>query len=516
MKQTISLLKNTKPTNLLGSIKSKCSQTILKRTTAQILRTNTPFANSLQTRNYASLPKCGQPLFETHPHLLKEGELTPGITAQEYYARRLKVLDDMAPGSMAIFPGNDTQFATGSVFYEFRQDPNFFYLTGFLEPKAALVLYKPVSGNAESIMFVQPNDAHAELWDGQRTGPAGAVNIFNADDAHSIADIGSVLRKLLRNVQILYMDSCSEKDNARFPDFFKNYGRDILTGSLEDILRNYQTAPRKEIRSAIGLVEKQRLFKSPAEIENLRIAAEISSEAYNKAYALRFQTEAQLYHFLEFEFKMRGCHESAYLPVVAGGTNALTIHYTKNDMALKENDMVLVDAAGRYGGYCADISRTWPVSGKFSEPQRDLYQAVLNVQKECVKLCSEASGMSLSDIHRSSESLFFTELKNCGFKSLERNQVSQLYPHYIGHHLGLDVHDITRPPRYTPIKAGQVITIEPGVYVPVDPKWPKHFQGIGIRIEDDVVVKKDSYEVITADTLKEIDDIEEAATQGVI
>lgn len=475
--------------------------------TSRLLASNftKPLVNS---RNYASLKlKAGQPIHETHPHLIKQGEITPGIKAEEYFARRSNLLEQMPNKSIAIIPGNDIQFATASVFHEFRQDPNFYYLTGFLEPGSALILYKKNDGTSESIFFVPPNDTQAELWDGARAGPKGAVEIFNADSAYSFNELDTHLDKLLKDVDIIYTDSFEAKESNRFPRFFKSHSHDILSGTLGHILRQHA---RKEIRSYIRLVEGSRLIKSPAEIENMRVAAEISAEVYNRAYGIRFATETELYHFLEYEFKMRGCHESAYLPVVAGGSHALTIHYTQNSDVLRDGEMVLVDAAGRYGGYCADISRTWPVNGKFTDPQKDLYQAVLNVQKECVKMCSADKGMSLHDIHRESERLMFTELKNCGF-NIDRRDVNTLYPHYIGHNLGIDVHDITRPPRYTPIKPGQVITIEPGVYVPKNDKWPKHFQGIGIRIEDDVVVKENSYENITEDTLKEIADIEDAA-----
>jgi intermediate cleaving peptidase 55 len=186
--------------------------------------------------------------------------------------------------------------------------------------------------------------------------------------------------------------------------------------------------------------------------------------------------------------------------------HALTLHYTRNDDVLRDGDLVLVDAGGRYGGYCADISRTWPVNGKFTGPQRDLYQAVLNVNKACIELCTESSGYSLSDLHAKSEELLYSELTNAGLK-LTRHQLRELYPHYIGHHLGLDVHDLNSS-KLDPLKSNQVVTIEPGVYVPDTPKWPSHYRGIGIRIEDNVVIGPESYENLTIDALKEIEDIE--------
>lgn len=511
---------------------------------------------------------------------------------------------------MVIIPGNDVQFATSSVFYEFRQDPNFYYLTGFLEPCAALVLYKGETkvvtrhqhhdllendllengsssssssengsststsdisnsdmekgtagsgsgsgdmvnntyNDMESIFFVPEKNAHAELWDGTRTGPNGAIEMFNADRAYPFSDIESQIERLLAKVDTVYMDTFEAKDTNRFHQFFKSHGSNVVKGSLAELFRKADDAAksskssksssssakvdgseaeeskkfikdarrssRKDYKSAVALVERSRLVKSEAEINTLRIATEMSSVVYNKAYATHFSSESQLQAFLDYEFRMQGCEESAYLPVVAGGIHALTIHYTRNNDLLRDGDLVLVDAGGRYGGYCADISRTWPVNGKFSQQQRDLYQAVLNVNKECITLCKADLGISLHDIHRRSEELMFTELKNAGFTSLSRRDVAVLYPHYIGHNLGLDVHDITQPPRYSKLLPGQVITIEPGVYVPNDDRFPKHFRGIGIRIEDDVVVGEHDYEVLTSDTLKEIDDIERAAAEG--
>lgn len=465
-------------------------------------------------RSYATYLEAGQPIHETHPHRLRPGEVTPGITAQEYYARRQTILESLPDKSLVIIPGNDVQFATSSVFYEFRQDPNFYYLTGFLEPGSALALYKENENVMESIFFVPGKDAHAELWDGIRSGPNGAIEMFNADRAYPFSDIHEQLGLLLDRVQNVYMDTFDFKDSNRLNRFFKSHGQNVLKQSLVELFR--KSSSRKEYKSAVALVEKSRLVKSEAEINVMRLAAEMSSAVYNKAYGTQFASEAQLQAFLDYEFRMHGCDDSAYLPVVAGGQHALTIHYTRNNDMFNDGDLVLVDAGGRYGGYCADISRTWPVNGTFTGPQRDLYQAVLNVNKQCIPLCTVASGMSLHDIHRHSEDIMYTELKNAaGFgSSLTRRDVSLLYPHYIGHNLGLDVHDITQPPRYSKLVPGQIITIEPGVYVPNDERFPKHFRGIGIRIEDDVVVGDRGYEVLTMDTLKEVDDIEAAAAEG--
>ncbi|CAN6594952.1 intermediate cleaving peptidase 55 [Trichomonascus vanleenenianus] len=451
--------------------------------------------------------KAGQPIHETRPHLVPKGDLTPGIEAIEYYARRRRILESIPDNSMVVVPGNETQFATGSVFYEFRQDPNFYYLTGFLEPNAALVLHRKNAGEMNSIMFVPESDKHSELWEGERTGTKGAVEIFNADAAFPINEIDQKMPDLLKDCTRVYTD-ISDK-TSRYPRFFKSTGKDVLEGSLMDIL--LKSANQKKLMSANYLIEQSRLFKTENEIDCMRVASEISAAAFNKAYSQRFKKESDLHAFLDYEFRVGGCEMPAYLPVVAGGKHALVIHYTRNDDRLRDGELVLVDAGGRFGGYCADISRTWPVNGKFTGPQRDLYQAVLNVQKKCIELCTSRQGASLDDIHRASEELLYTELLNAGMTGLSRGSVRKIYPHYIGHHLGIDVHDLQTPSRFDPLAPNQVITIEPGVYVPEDSNFPRHFHNIGIRIEDNVVIGKESYEVLTCDALKEIDDIEAAA-----
>lgn len=458
-------------------------------------------------QRYSSSFRAGQPIHETRPHLIQKGELTPGITAEEYYLRRMKILASIPDKSMVVVPGNETQFATGSVFHEFRQDPNFYYLTGFLEPSSALILYRESGESMHSIFFVPENDTNAELWDGERTGTQGALDIFNADAAYPFDQISQYIHELLKICDNIYTDL--SENGSRFPRFFKSQGTDILNGSFVDILRRVDT--KKALKSTVTLVEQFRVNKSEEEIDAMRTAAEISASAYNKAYGERFATEKALHAYLDYEFKLGGCEMPAYLPVVAGGSHALTIHYTRNDDRLRDGDLVLVDAGGRYGGYCADISRTWPVNGKFSAPQRDLYQALLNAQKKCIEYCTVDANMNFNDLHKISEDLLYTELLNAGMTTLTRSRIRDLYPHYIGHHLGIDVHDIKTSSRFDKFQSGQVITIEPGVYVPDSEMWPKHFRNMGIRIEDNVVIGKNSYEVLTVDTAKEIDEIEALA-----
>lgn len=434
----------------------------------------------------------GQALHENRPHHVDAGCITPMIPATEFLERRHRLASLMKPKSLAIVPGNQVSFASQSVFHSFRQDPQMQYLTGFLEPDSTLLLYKTAS-SAKSILVLPEKDRHAEKWEGERTGSAIAPEIFGVDDAISNTELAPLVAKLSEMSDFVYAD-LDPKVTGRQGPFFSH--------QLQSLIE------KNDILSLQPLVDSLRVIKSENEIDAMRIAAEISAGAYNSAYKRSFVSEHQLHAFLDFMFRHGGCESDAYRAVVAGGEHALTIHYVRNDDLLKPEDLVLVDAAGRYGGYCADISRTWPVSGTFSLPQRELYEAVLSVEKLCIDKCTEDSGFSMHDLHRFSERVMRTELKNAGM-DLSPQLVSEVYPHMIGHHLGLDVHDIAAmSSRVNPLRSNMVITVEPGVYVPIDDRFPKHYQGIGIRIEDNVVVGKNTNEILTEECLKEVEDVE--------
>lgn len=439
-------------------------------------------------------PTFGQALHANRPHLVGRGFLTPNITATEYAQRRARIFAEMPPNSLAIVGGNRVQHASPSMFYPFRQDPNFQYLTGFLEPDSCLVLHKSHQANTE-LLFVPEKDEFAEQWEGDRTGTAQAKQTFGIDAVLPNSTLRDTLKALVGAVSVVYADT-DPATTVRQGSLFNHELPALVSAKLDP---NGKTAS--------NLVQALREIKSEAEIDCLRTAGEISAAAYNMAYKQQFVSEHQLHAYLEFMFRQSGCESEAYVAVVAGGDHALTIHYVRNDDLLRDGDLVLVDAAGRYGGYCADISRTWPVNGRFSPAQRDLYEAVLATEKECIDQCTTESAMSLHDLHRYSETSMLKNLQNAGLQ-LTRTQLNMVYPHMIGHQLGLDVHDIAlRFSNQKPLRANQVVTVEPGVYIPYDDQFPKHFQGIGIRIEDNVVVGN-ACEVLTADCGKEVDEVE--------
>jgi intermediate cleaving peptidase 55 len=281
--------------------------------------------------------------------------------------------------------------------------------------------------------------------------------------------------------------------------FFKN--RDSELSDFQKMIKD------SRVKSLKPIMNELRMFKSKAEVANMRLAGKMSGRAITNAMRRKWTREKDLGAFLDYEFKTEGCDATAYVPVIAGGVNALRIHYVRNDDVLEDGKMVLVDAGGELGGYITDITRTWPVSGKFSDAQRDLYEMILKVQRTSVSLCRESANMSLDKIHKITEHGLLEGLKQLGF-DMSHGAMEILFPHHVGHYIGLDVHDCPGYPRTGALKAGQCVTVEPGIYVPNDDRWPEHFRGLGIRIEDSICVQEDHPLILTTEAVKETADIE--------
>jgi intermediate cleaving peptidase 55 len=251
-----------------------------------------------------------------------------------------------------------------------------------------------------------------------------------------------------------------------------------------------------------------RVIKSEAEINNMRKAGQHSGRAFTDAMRQNFTSEKELDAFLDYWFKQDGCDGPAYVPVVAGGINANTIHYVSNDMTFKPDDLVLVDAGAEYGGYITDISRTWPISGKFTPAQKDLYNTLLAVQRSCVSLCRADSGLNLDKLHKIASEKLEEGLKQLGF-NMSNDAIDTLFPHHVGHYIGLDVHDSPGFSRSKAFETGMCVTVEPGVYVPDDERWPKWARGMGMRIEDSVCVDEEGPYVLSTEAVKEVSVIHE-------
>jgi len=444
----------------------------------------------------------GQPVHETHPHILNHGELTPGIPALEYAHRRSRLANRLPKDAVAVLAAAEVKYRAPGIFYEYHQDPDFFYLTGFTEPGAlAIVANGGSSDNHVFHLYVREKNPKAELWDGARSGTQAAIDIFNADETGDIERVKDILPAIMSNATEIYTDikTVNPTRSALLRYLFGISGENEVTTT--------KAVDPGKFRPLRPVLNELRVFKSESEVVNMRQAGRASGRAFTESMKQPFSTEKSLSAFLQYQFKAQGCDGSAFVPVVAGGRNALSIHYTRNDDILRDGQLVLVDGGGEYGGYISDITRTWPINGKFSAPQRDLYSAILNVLRTCVSLCRESAGLSLDRLHSIAESNLKEQLTQLGF-DVTGNAMGLLFPHHLGHYIGLDVHDSAGYPRYVNLKAGQCVTIEPGIYVPDDDRWPESFRGIGIRIEDSVCVGDDGPIVLSAEAAKEIEDIE--------
>ncbi|KAI0813082.1 peptidase M24, structural domain-containing protein [Xylaria sp. FL0064] len=436
----------------------------------------------------------GQPVHETHPHLLKPGELTPGITAQEYHERRSALCALLPANSAVILRSADLKYRSGAVFHAFRQESNFLYLTGFSEPESLAVLRKTGDNPGDYIfhLFCRPKDPRTEQWNGPWSGVDAARDVWNADEAGDIGRSAAALESALKGVEKIFTDAELSKHGVE-----TSFGNILKTA-----------APHVSSYSALKPhINSLRAIKSPAEIANMRHAGQQSGRAITAAMRLPWTSEKQLAAFLEYTYQTSGLDGQAYIPVVAGGSRGTLIHYVLNNASLDPEEMVLVDAGGEYGTYITDITRTWPVSGKFSPAQRDLYTAVLRTQRSSVSLCRASTNLTLDQLHGITERSLRQELAQLGF-DLGGNAMDVLFPHHVGHYIGLDVHDVPGYPRNVALKEGHCITIEPGVYVPDDERFPRHFRGMAVRIEDSIAVGDDSPLILTTEAVKEVEDIE--------
>lgn len=423
--------------------------------------------------------------------------MTRGITAQEYYGRRLQLARLMPENSVAILTAAELKYRSGAVFYPYRQDSNFLYLTGFAEQDAVAVIYRPGLDPAghEFHLYVRPKDPVLEQWSGPWSGLESAMDVWNADVSRPIARAADEVSRLAKSVSHVFTDAPS-------------YG-----------------GGTKSVTPLAPLVHSLRAVKSLAEVANMRKAGHLSGRVITDAMRGRdgggsggrgnWTRERDLALFLDYGFARAGCDGPAYVPVVAGGPRGSLIHYVQNAATLSADEMVLVDAGGEYGTYVTDISRTWPVGGVFSPAQRDLYEAVLRVQRSCVSLCRSSAGFSLDRLHDVAEHALADQLRSLGFdldvdggRGAGGRGISALFPHHLSHYVGLDVHDVPGYSRGVQLMPGHCVTVEPGVYVPDDDRWPSHFRGMAVRIEDSVCVMEDNPFVLTTEAVKEVVDIE--------
>lgn len=423
------------------------------------------------------------------------------------FTQRREAVGQSIPGAALIVAAHPEHIRNHDVGFPYRQDSNLFYLTGFEEPESVLVFRPGLS--PETVMFVRRRDPERETWDGFRYGPEGVEREFKIDKAYPIEEFSKVAPQLLKEVDRVYYR------------LFKNPEADFWVQKVLESTRAQQGRTGYgllSIHDADTLLGEARLVKSDFELNQLREACEISAQGH--LAAMRFTrpgvTERQIQGVLQHHFLMKGSAREGYNSIVASGNNATTLHYTFNDQVCKDGDLLLIDAGAEYNHYTGDITRTFPVNGKFTDEQARVYQGVLDVQKKIIDFVKP--GVVFKELHDMGTSLLTDLMLELGLLSGRKQDIisalqhKKYYPHGVGHWLGLDVHDAglyykKGEPR--PLDVNMCFTVEPGLYIPEDDtSAPKNYRGIGIRIEDNVRVTSAGCEVMTSSVPKEISDLE--------
>ncbi|MFC4700247.1 Xaa-Pro aminopeptidase [Glaciecola siphonariae] len=459
------------------------------------------------------------------------------ISIDEFRARRASLIEKCAPSSLVIVPAASAVTRSNDTEYPFRQDSDFFYLTGFAEPDAFLLLSNQLAGSQEpsassqepsassqkpseskanatentpfaSMMFVLPKDQHAEIWHGRRLGVQAAPDALGIDEAFSIDEIDELLAELINGHEHLYfsLDKYPQADAV-----------------VQAALAQCKAAPKQSMLAPSSIVDvdplihAMRRIKSDAELQIMRKAASISVDAHLRAMRFcqpgvwEYQLAAEIHH----EFAMRGACAPAYSSIVGSGENACILHYTENSKAIEDGDLVLIDAGCELQGYAADITRTFPANGTFTEAQKALYELVLDAQ--LAALTKLVPGSTIADamqecVHVITHGLLRLGILKGTFSDLlEQEAWRPYFMHGLGHYLGLDVHDVGKYKQQgkdIPLSPGVVITVEPGLYIAPNSPAPKQYHGIGIRIEDDIVITESGHEILTSALPKEVSAIE--------
>ncbi len=432
---------------------------------------------------------------------MKPNDLDPAL----HGIRRARLALAMQSG-VAVIPTAPERIRNRDTHYPYRYDSHFYYLTGFPEPEAVLVI---IAGpQPKSLLFCREKSEERETWDGFRFGPKGAQERFAFDEAHPIADLDAKLAELLANQPALYYPVGADAAwDARAMGWLNAVRAQARAGV---------GAPER-VQDVRALVDEMRLVKDAHELGVMRRAASISAQAHKRAIRaarpgrFEYELEAELLH----EFRRNGAQFPAYWPIVAGGANACVLHYVSNEDVLRDGDLVLIDAGCELAGYASDITRTFPVGARFSGAQREVYEIVLAAQAAAMD--KVRAGVAWNEPHDAAVRVLAQGMLDLKLlagsleEALEKETYKRFYMHRTGHWLGLDVHDAgdyKRAGKWRPLVPGMVLTVEPGLYIRAAEDVPERLRGIGIRIEDDVLVTAAACDVITRETPKSIADIE--------
>jgi len=420
------------------------------------------------------------------------------IKESEYKKRRETLAKKLSNNSIAIILSSEYATRSNDTEYPYRQDSNFYYLTGFKENNTCLVILK-TKKETRSILFVQKRDEALELWSGERLGAKKAKRRFLVDRVYLSEDFKTKIKEFIVGKKHLYSDLNSKDSRVK---------------TILKLSKDFKTH-----QNILEIIQKMRLFKSSAEIELIKESINITAKAHHRVMRSNKigKNELELQAMLEYEFKKNGAYSDAYTSIVACANSANTLHYIENNRALVNGELILIDAGCEYNYYASDITRTIPVNGKYTDPQKELYTLVLQTQVKIINMIKP--GVKRSYLQETAEKLLTKGMIKLGIlkgdckKLIKKQEHKKYYPHGIGHWMGIDVHD---PAPYKddkeqeiPLQKGMVLTIEPGLYIDKNDKSvPKKYRGIGIRIEDDILITKDGYENLSNSIVKRIQEIE--------
>jgi Xaa-Pro aminopeptidase len=411
--------------------------------------------------------------------------------------------------SVAIISSAREATRSNDTHYRFRQDSDFYYLTGFEEPEAIAVI-APGHEEHPYTLFVRPRDPEREVWDGRRAGVEGAKESYGADAAFTVAEFNEKLNDLLSGVNNLY--------------YRIGNGNPDLDETIVSQIRRMRSMGRRGVSPPQAIIDtgsilhEMRLIKSEEEIELMQRAADIAAEGHREAMkaARPGMMEYEIEALIEYIFRRSGAAAPAYTSIVGGGANATILHYVNNDAELHDGELLLIDAGAEYRGYASDITRTFPVGGRFTDAQREIYELVLESQVACIGM--SRPGVSIDELHQRSVEILTEGMVRLGLlkgeteKLIEEEKYKQFYMHRLGHFLGMDVHDVGRyhiSDESRRVEPGMVMTVEPGLYISPDTKdIPEKYLGIGVRIEDDVLITQDGHHVLSSKAPKQVEEIE--------
>ena len=450
----------------------------------------------------------GQPTPLTHPHLMGVGELTPGFSAREYAERRGRLAEKLPPHSVALLAAASPAHLPNTVipYPAYRQDADFAYLTGVLQPGCvAMVARGSDAADCAFALFVPPRSERQETWNGARLCANAAIEYFGADEAFERGP-GTTreILKRLAGADAIFADEDAARD--RFVA--------AALGTAGVARSSRPKIAETRIKPLRPLVHALRWRKSRAEVDAMRLSVEADIAGFHAAMRVsgpgRAERDAAAEH--ERAVKLFGADRLAYPSVVGSGAGALVIHYAAMDALMRDGDVLLMDAGCERAGYVSDVTRTWPVSGAFTSAQADVYDAVLDCNEKCAAAAAQP-GVSLSELHALSVRLLTASMRDLGVRHVasRRGAYAKYYPHSVGHWLGMDTHDTPSVSTSAPIARGCAFTVEPGLYFPVDDEdVPKGLRGVGVRIEDNLAVDPETgaLEVLSANLPKRRDEQE--------